>query len=323
MAFEIIKKHPFMFGGGVILLLLLFMMMRGGGGGGQQQGAAVPGADPNVVAAGAQLQMAQMQSAGHAADVQAAALAQHEQTAASLTIAGLQAALQGHAIDVGAQTAALQATLNAQQAEQANTLSARIQEAGINAQTAMASMKEYESVHQMDTMAAMNAQNQATLIAAQTIAKDTQLGVAQIQANVELAKTQASVDVQKANINKKKPAPWYNPLGIKCYLTTACCVQQGLPDDCHELTMMRKFRDEYVAHLPLGEEILRDYYQTARPITEAINALPDASVIWKRLYIGFITPCVYFVEQGDNESAYAVYTSMTKRLKLEYLGHAT
>lgn len=323
MAFEFVKKHPFMVGGGVIVLLLLFMMMRGGGGGGQQQAAVAPGADPNVVAAGAQLQMAQMQSAGHAADVQAAAMAQHEQTAASLTIAQLQAALQGHAIDVGAQTAALQATLATQQAEQANTLSAQIQQAGINAQTAMASMKEYESVHQMDTMAAMNAENQKTLIAAQNIASQTQIQIAQITADVENKKTQSSADVQKANINKKKPAPWYNPLGIKCYLTTACCVQKGLPDDCHELTMMRKFRDEYVVNLPMGEEILSDYYRTARPITEVINARADASVIWERLHTGFITPCVYFIEHGDYESAFVVYSSMTKRLKVEHLGHAT
>ena len=29
-----------------------------------------------------------------------------------------------------------------------------------------------------------------------------------------------------------------------CYFTSACVEAQGLPDDCHELTALRKFRDE-------------------------------------------------------------------------------
>jgi hypothetical protein len=320
MAFEVIKKHPFMFGGGVVVLLLLFMMLRGGGGGGQAVASSAPGADPAVVAAGTQLQIAQMGASAHAADVTAAAQAQSSQTAAAVTIATLQAALQGHAIDVGAQTAALQAQLQTQASMQANTLSAGIQAAGIKAQTDMAALSEATAVHQMDTMAAMNAANQQTLISAQTIAANKDISIAQIAADTSKAQTQAQ---KEAQINKQNQAPWYNPFKIKCYLTTACCERRGLPDDCFELTMMRKFRDEYVINLPGGHDIIGDYYKTAPKIVDAINEHKDAVLIWNRLYTGFITPCVYFVEHGDNESAYAVYSSMTKRLKVEYLGHAT
>jgi hypothetical protein len=317
MAFEIIKKHPFMFGGGVVVLLLLFMMMRSSGGG---QTVVSSGADPNAVAAGAQLQMAQLQIGSHAADVQAAANAQSQQNSAAVTVATLQAALQGHAIDVGAQTAALQATLGAQTAMQANTLSAGIQAAGIKAQVDMAALQEASAVHQMDTMASMNAANQQTLISAQTIAANKDVSLAQISADTTKSQTQAA---KEAQINKQNQAPWYNPFKIKCYLTTACCEQRGLPDDCHELTMLRKFRDEYVLGLPEGENIVADYYKTAPHIVEAISARDDAGKIWDRLYRGFIAPCVYFVEHGDNESAYVIYSSMVKRLKVEHLGHAT
>jgi hypothetical protein len=318
VAFEVIKKHPFMFGGGVVVLLLLFMMMRSSGGGGQT--VVTAGADPNAVAAGAQLQMAQMQIGAHAADVQAAANAQSQQNSAAVTIASLQAALQGHAVDVGAQTAALQATLQTQTAMQANTLSAGIQAAGIKAQVDMAALQEASSVHQMDTMASMNAANQATLIAAQNISKDTQIGLAQIEADKSKAQTQAD---KEKTLNKQNQAPWYNPFKVKCFLTTACCEWKGLPDDCHDLTMMRKFRDEYVAHLPEGDNIIADYYRTAPHIVEAVSKRDDSDLIWERLYRGFIAPCVYFVEHGDNESAYVIYSSMVKRLKVEHLGHAT
>ena len=38
-----------------------------------------------------------------------------------------------------------------------------------------------------------------------------------------------------------------------CFLTSACTEARGLPDDCHELTVLRSFRDGYLRSQPEGE----------------------------------------------------------------------
>ena len=59
--------------------------------------------------------------------------------------------------------------------------------------------------------------------------------------------------------------------GTGCFLTTACCEYKGLPDDCHELTIMRKFRDEYLKSKQYGKEMIDAYYERAPKIVERIN----------------------------------------------------
>ena len=92
--------------------------------------------------------------------------------------------------------------------------------------------------------------------------------------------------------------------GINCYLTTACCGYKGLPDDCEELTILRKFRDEYVPAI-----LVVEYYKTAPSI---VPFLTDKALEY--IY-GVVTSCVKDIKDGNKKSALDRYTNMVKELK--------
>ena len=60
-----------------------------------------------------------------------------------------------------------------------------------------------------------------------------------------------------------------------CFLTTACVGYYGLDDDCDLLRSMRALRDEYVANMDLGNDLIANYYEVSPVVVERINALPD------------------------------------------------
>lgn len=47
--------------------------------------------------------------------------------------------------------------------------------------------------------------------------------------------------------------------------------RKGLPDDCYELTTMRKYRDEILKQTNTGREIISFYYAEAPRIVKQIN----------------------------------------------------
>lgn len=95
-----------------------------------------------------------------------------------------------------------------------------------------------------------------------------------------------------------------------CFLTTACVEHKGLPDDCHELTMMRRMRDEWLLNQPGGREEIAEYYAIAPCIVAHINARPDAAEVWEKLYQEYILPCVAAADAGEFEKAHEVYREM-------------
>lgn len=89
-----------------------------------------------------------------------------------------------------------------------------------------------------------------------------------------------------------------------CYLTTACCAYKGLPDDCEELQVLRKFRDEYVPAI-----LVIEYYKEAPDIVPMLN---DSQL--KYIY-AVITECVSDIKNNRKESALNRYTNMVAELK--------
>jgi len=89
-----------------------------------------------------------------------------------------------------------------------------------------------------------------------------------------------------------------------CYLTTACCEYKGLPDDCEELEVLRKFRDEYVPAV-----LVVEYYKTAPSI---VPMLTDKELEY--IY-GVVTDCVKDIKNGKKESALNRYTNMVAELQ--------
>lgn len=110
------------------------------------------------------------------------------------------------------------------------------------------------------------------------------------------------------------------PPGIDggCFLTSACTAARGLPDDCHELTVLRSYRDNWLKHQPDGVTLIAHYYEVAPKIVEAIDKLANRLEIWEGVYNKLVIPCVEMIEKGENHKALALYQQTTLQLADTY-----
>lgn len=107
-----------------------------------------------------------------------------------------------------------------------------------------------------------------------------------------------------------------------CYLTTACVEAQGLADDCHELTVLRHFRDTYMRGIPGGEALIEAYYDTAPILLAHLRAEPDASEQLDAMYRR-IVGVVETIEAGRNAEALSAYMDIALELKQRYQEYPT
>ena len=103
-----------------------------------------------------------------------------------------------------------------------------------------------------------------------------------------------------------------------CYITTAVCGSLNAADDCRELTLLRDFRDGYMASLPNGEEMIRSYYDVAPTIVKHIDRLEDHDRIYQEIWASYIHPCIRYIEDGKNEECLSLYAGMLDDLKKRY-----
>lgn len=82
---------------------------------------------------------------------------------------------------------------------------------------------------------------------------------------------------------------------VGCYLTTICCQVIGLPDDCFELTVLRSFRDRFMAREPGGRSDLIEYRRIGPVIADAIARSPRRHAIARSAYLRYILPSVLMV----------------------------
>ncbi len=104
-----------------------------------------------------------------------------------------------------------------------------------------------------------------------------------------------------------------------CFLTSACVEAKGLPDDCHELTVLRGFREGYLRSLPEGREEIAEYYFVAPQIVAAIRKRADALSAFDSIYEKLVRPCVEMIERGENEGAHKLYRNYVQQLQAQYL----
>lgn len=103
-----------------------------------------------------------------------------------------------------------------------------------------------------------------------------------------------------------------------CFLTAACVNYLGKPDDCHELTTLRTFRDGYLKKTAEGSALVEQYYEIAPKIVEKIEASGKQKEYYEYIY-GVVTECVACIEKGDSDGALARYRDMTLTLKEKLL----
>lgn len=104
--------------------------------------------------------------------------------------------------------------------------------------------------------------------------------------------------------------------GGGCFLTTACCEEVGLLDDCFELRSLRRFRDSYLLASPGGAAQVARYYQIAPYVLRNIPAARKRAELL-RLYAIYILPSAVCARVGLNALAYRLYlngmASVTRR----------
>lgn len=103
-----------------------------------------------------------------------------------------------------------------------------------------------------------------------------------------------------------------------CYLTEACTTAMGLADDCVELTLLRQFRDNYLAHQPSGHQLINIYYQYAPKILLAIRQRDDEEEILRKLY-AIIHQCVGQIKSNKLEACFDTYCKMTYEIAHEFI----
>lgn len=95
-----------------------------------------------------------------------------------------------------------------------------------------------------------------------------------------------------------------------CYITTAICEASGKADDCYELTILRKFRDEWLAKQPDGMYLINEYYETAPQIVSVINSLKNKERIYDFLGKNFLSKCIRYVEDNQMNDCKKCYMDM-------------
>ncbi len=106
-----------------------------------------------------------------------------------------------------------------------------------------------------------------------------------------------------------------------CFIASACAEARGLPDDCYELSLLRLFREEYVAKLPHGEAVLTEYREKAPRVVSAIEALGEegAGEVWEHLYESGVARAVELILCGMWDEAYGVYEAMCREMEERFL----
>jgi hypothetical protein len=100
-----------------------------------------------------------------------------------------------------------------------------------------------------------------------------------------------------------------------CFITTAVCDFLQKPDDCYELTLLRKFRDNWLAKEEYGTELITEYYFIAPTIVKSIDKYSNRNSIYEEIYIKYILSCIRLIENDKNKECMLLYIEMVENLK--------
>lgn len=104
-----------------------------------------------------------------------------------------------------------------------------------------------------------------------------------------------------------------------CYITTAVCRNNLKSDDCYELQMFRKFRDNWLCDQPDGKQLIKKYYLLAPKIVELIEATGNSDDIYNEINNHYLKPCLKYIEDGNMKKCKEYYSDMVNSLALRYL----
>lgn len=103
-----------------------------------------------------------------------------------------------------------------------------------------------------------------------------------------------------------------------CFVTTAVCTGLQKPQDCEEILLMKKYRDEYLADEEGGAALIEEYYDVAPTIVKRISRSNEADATYHYLWEHYISKCVEQIKQGRLEESRDTYVEMMQELKAAY-----
>jgi hypothetical protein len=116
---------------------------------------------------------------------------------------------------------------------------------------------------------------------------------------------------KRSDAGKSRPSKSSSESGKKgCFLTTAACEMRGLPDNCDELTTLRRFRDEVLLFSREGRTLVEEYYNEAPSLVPFIKDSDENERVWND-----IQKTVAHIGRGHHTEAIASYFSMFERLR--------
>jgi hypothetical protein len=98
-----------------------------------------------------------------------------------------------------------------------------------------------------------------------------------------------------------------NLTGGRCMLSSAAIEFKGMEDNCNELELLRKFRDEYMLHLPDGLKLIEEYYDLSDTIMEKVEGTPQESIFQQRIYDQLILPSIKLIREEKMQEAFTYY----------------
>lgn len=104
-----------------------------------------------------------------------------------------------------------------------------------------------------------------------------------------------------------------------CYLTSACMLAKGLPDNCYELETLRHYRDTWLMSSEEGRNIIQQYYEIAPKIVSSINDSENSKAVYEMLYDKMVMPCVRLIEEKKYRETMELYRDMTLKLEKRYV----
>ncbi|MBU6214916.1 hypothetical protein KGM48_03715 [Patescibacteria group bacterium] len=138
-----------------------------------------------------------------------------------------------------------------------------------------------------------------------------------IARDIPFASTATTSEMKEVNASYEAGHAHTESQKSGCYLTTACVHHAGLADDCHELVVLRSFRDGYMSALPGGPLLVARYYKIAPAILERIQLDSERETILSRIF-AMVTDAVRRVENGDDVGALAIYEAQFLELTNRY-----
>lgn len=102
-----------------------------------------------------------------------------------------------------------------------------------------------------------------------------------------------------------------------CFITTAVCQYLGKPDDCHELTALRAFRDSYMQETEERKALVAQYYEIAPKYVAALKAKKPhiKEPIYVYIYNIYIIPAVRWIDEGKVDLAFKAYCNLMEYMR--------